>query len=157
MKPRIVWHKSYGSYHADHVLTLAQQDAGFNVWFFENRKSGDGFIMKVDTCRRWIVGVQIQNKGKEDGRTPIGTKQFRVHGSVAENGPWDTVLESELEDETQKQATLQNFTFSEPFEIQYLKFEVVSYWGSWGAGLQYFAAIPAPSAAESKDELSERK
>ena len=157
LKPVIVWHNSHLSYHAEHVLALAQQDAGSNVWFFGNKKIGDGFIMKVDTCKRWVVGVQIQNKGKEKGRTPIGTKQFRVHGSVAENGPWDTVLESELEDETQKQAILQNFTFNEPFEIQYLKFEVVSFWGSWGAGLQYFAATPAPSAAESKDKLSERK
>ena len=31
----------------------------------------------------------------------------------------------------------------DPVELKYLRFELVSYWGTLGGGLQYFAAIPA--------------
>ena len=48
-------------------------------------------------------------------------------------------------DTRSKAASLLNFTFDKPVEIQFLKFELVSYWGKWGGGLQYFAAIPATS------------
>merc|ERR1712192_312558 len=42
-------------------------------------------------------------------------------------------------------ASLLNFTFEEAVEIQFLKFDLISYWGGSGGGLQYFAAIPATS------------
>ena len=51
-------------------------------------------------------------------------------------------MEAELEDTTNKDATLLNFTFAETKLIRFLKFDLVSYWGSSGGGLQYFAAIP---------------
>ena len=42
-------------------------------------------------------------------------------------------------------ASLLNFTFAQPVEVQFLKFDLVSYWGTTGGGLQYFAAIPVTS------------
>ena len=33
-----------------------------------------------------------------------------------------------------------NFTFEKAVEIQFIKFDLISYWGDWGGGLQYFAA-----------------
>ena len=62
-----------------------------------------------------------------------------MSGSQGENGPWKTLLEDRLDNT----ASLQNFTFNQLVEVQFLKFDLVSYWGSWGGGLQYFAAIPA--------------
>ena len=59
-----------------------------------------------------------------------------------ENGPWKTLVEDQLIDTRFKAASLLNFTFDQPVEIQFLKFDLVSYWGD-GGGLQYFAAIPA--------------
>ena len=53
------------------------------------------------------------------------------------------MLEDELADTRGKPAPLLNFTFEEPVEIQYIKFDLVSFWGTHGGGLQYFAAIPA--------------
>ena len=41
-----------------------------------------------------------------------------------------------------KPASLLNFTFEQPVEIQFLKFDLVSFWGA-GGGLQYFAPILA--------------
>jgi len=96
----------------------------------------------VDTCPRLIAGCQIKNKGisyDDYGTDP--TREFRVSGSMNKNGPWEVLVEEELEDTRDKAASLLNFTFEEPVEIQFIKFEMVSMWGSFG-GLEYFAAIP---------------
>ena len=95
-----------------------------------------------------IVGCQIKNKGKGDRDAFADdrpTDEFRVSGSVNETGPWKTLVEAHLADTRGVNAPLVNFTFVEPVEIQYIKFELVSYWGDYGGGLQYFAAIPATS------------
>ena len=131
-------------YYASNVLVLNEEDTDVNgtvnFWLMTDKGvTGEGFIIKVDNCKRMISGIQIQNKGKSS-TVPIGTKNFRVSGSSTENGPWETLLEAELEDSTQKLASLTNFTFSEQVEIQYIKFDIQSYWGK-GGGLQYFAAI----------------
>jgi len=52
-------------------------------------------------------------------------------------------VEHHLPDTRGKPAPLLNYTFKEPVEIQFLRFELVSYWGIQGGGLQYFAAVPA--------------
>ena len=41
-----------------------------------------------------------------------------------------------------RRAALLNFTFEKPVNIQFMKFDLISFWGD-GGGLQYFAAIPA--------------
>ena len=65
---------------------------------------------------------------------------------MKENGPWETLVEDQLVDTTGgKAASLLNFTFDKPVKIQFLKFDLISYWGSLGGALQYFAAIPATS------------
>ena len=99
--------------------------------------------MRLDYCKRIIVGIQIKNTGKGGGDRL--TDEFRVSGSVNETGPWKTLVEAHLVDTRGVNASLVNFTFVEPVEIKYIKFELVSYWGVYGGGLQYFAAIPATS------------
>ena len=79
-----------------------------------------------------------------------------MKGSLKKSGAWESLWEGELIDTTGgpggpsaipicKPASLLSFTFEKPVEIQFLKFELISYWGIWGGGLQYFAAIPATS------------
>ena len=116
--------------------------------------------MRLDYCKRLIVGCKIKNKGKggPGDSSNWATDEFRVSGSVNETGPWKTLLEAHLADTRDAKASLVNFTFVEPVEIQYIKFDMVSYWGVGGA-LQYFAAIPAtskclPLASLSKISLS---
>ena len=99
--------------------------------------------MRLDYCKRIIVGIQIKNTGKGGGDRL--TDEFRVSGSLNETGPWKTLVEAHLADTRGVNASLVNFTFVEPVEIQYIKFDLVSYWGPRGGGLQYFAAIPATS------------
>ena len=93
---------------------------------------------------RLIAGFQIKNAGG-DRRHAWATKEFQVSGSmINKSGPWESLVEDQLEDTRGgKAASLLNFTFEQPVEVKFLKFDLISYWGSNGGGLQYFAAIPA--------------
>ena len=66
------------------------------------------------------------------------------------SGPWETLVEHHLPDSRGKPAPLLNYTFKEPVEIQFIRFELVSSWGVHGGGLQYFVAIPATSKSHPK-------
>ena len=130
---------------ARNVLTLGEEDifanGEANFWLAEvGKTTGQGFTLKLDNCPRMIAGCQIKNKGVGHMRA---TKEFKVMGSLNQSGPWETLLEKELNDTSFKPASLLNFFFEEPVEIQFLKFELISYWGDKGGGLQFFAAIPA--------------
>ena len=136
------------SYPASNVLVLGERDdllspQKSNFWLAElNKTVGQGFTIKLDTCARMIAGCQIKNKGA-GARTSWATKSFRVSGSLKEKGPWQSLVEDELADTTKGEAAfLLNFTFKNPVEIKFLKFDLISFWGD-GGGLQYFAAIPA--------------
>ena len=61
-----------------------------------------------------------------------------------ESGPWESLIDDELDNTAgNKAASLLNFTFDKPVAVQFLKFDLLSYWpGTAGGGLQYFAAIP---------------
>ena len=145
-------------YPASSVLILAEEDAWMdngqeNYWLAETGKTtGQGFTLKVDTCTRLIAGCQIKNLGK-GVQTGRATKEFRVSGSIDENGPWEILVEDQLIDTSSGQpASLLNFTFEEPVEIQFIKFDLVNYWG-YGGALQYFAAILATSKASTKTAI----
>ena len=136
------------SFPASSVLILGEEDAEmansviYNFWLAENGKTtGQGFTLKLDDCARLIVGCKIKNTGNG-----WATKAFRVSGAMNKNGPWETLVEDQLVDTSNdKAASLLNFAFEKPVEIQFLKFDLISYWGDLGGGLQYFAAIPATS------------
>ena len=149
MRPEVVQSTARASYYypASNVLILGEEDAWSggkaNYWLAESGKTtGQGFTLRLDACPRLIAGIQIMNlgKGSNYGRA---TKAFRVSGSMNEYGPWETLVEDQLPYKRGEAASLLNFTFDKPVEIQFLNFELVSYWGDYGGGLQYFAAIPA--------------
>ena len=137
---------------ASSVYILAEEDGTIpdvsprrtNYWAAEPGKTtGQGFTLRVDYCPRMIAGLQIKNARNN---YEWSTDEFKVSSSLNEKGPWKTLLESHLTDSTGGQAApLLNFTFEQPEELQYLKFELISYWPPRGGGLQYFAAIPVTS------------
>ena len=137
----------HSNFPASNVLILGEQDGPLdnstpggkqNYWLAG--PAGQGWTVRVDYCSRLIAGLQIKNT-----RNPYrATDEFKVSASLDETGPWETVVDSHLPDTTEGQAApLFNFTFEEPMKLKYLKFELISYWGTLGGGLQYFAAIPA--------------
>ena len=150
-------------YPASSVLWLWEEDEErgdglYNFWLAEpGETTGQGFTVKVDSCPRMIVGVQIKNKGKQSnycnnhGHCPDdrATRGFKVSGAKNETGPFELLLEEELVDTTgNKAASLLDFTFDKAVEVQYLRFDLVSYWGA-GGGLQYFA----PSKQHTSDKV----
>ena len=148
LKPEVVQSTSVSTHPASSVLTLEEKEGRWengthNYWAAEYQKTeGQGFTIKLDNCPQVIAGCQIKNvaRGSFSAR---GTRGFRVSGALDENGPWKTLVEDELVDTEGKSAILRNFTFEEPVEVQFLKFDLISYWGTNGGGLQFFAAIAA--------------
>ena len=138
----------HSNYQSSNVLILGEDgqpgNDKSNFWLAERAKTiGQGFTMKVDDCARMIAGFQIKNLG--NGSSVYATKHYKISGSMNETGPWETLVEYQLVDTTGgKTAPLLEFTFQELVEIQFIRFDLITYWG-FGGGLQYFAAIPAKS------------
>ena len=163
LKPEVVQSTGFGStYPASSVLILGEEDGTLdsgkeNYWLAENYKTtGQGFALKLDICKRSIAGIQLKNIGGHR-RTYRATKEYNVSGSLRKDGPWKLLVQGQLNDTRDKHAPLVNFTFEEPAEIQFLRFELVSYWGYSGGGLQYFAAIPATTKFSSNSTSKEEK
>ena len=142
------------------VLILGDEDApgdrlesnSYNYWLARwGETTGQGFTVRVDSRARWIAGFQIKNIGKEAASLGRSTKAFKVSGSKNEHGPWQTLVEDELADTSGDftSAPLLNFTFEHPVEVQYLRFDLISFWKNAG-GLQYFAPILATGKQQNR-------
>jgi len=153
LSPEVVQSTAAASnYPASNVLILGETDAwsgGKSNFWLAKRATGQGFTIRLDACPRLIAACQIKNLGKgvSKGSYDFATKSFKISGSMNETGPWETLVWDQLVDTTgrDKAASLLNFTFEEPVEIQFIKFDLISFWGDYGGGLQYFAAILATS------------
>ena len=157
LTPKVVQSTAYynGNHPASSVLILGEEDGGLdngkaNYWLAEEGKTtGQGFTVRVDYCARMIAGVQIKNTN----RNGWSTYEFKVSASLNKQGPWETMVESFLRDTTNEAAPLLNFTFNQQVKLKYLKFELISYHDGAGGGLQYFAAIPATSEYDHKEDI----
>ena len=143
----MVWSTSYvykGSpvpkYIVEEIFT-----AGGNYWLANNQYTGHGFTIKLSTCKMSIVGVRVKNIAHVNrGQTTRATRGFRVSGVLWDSGPWEPLLEEEFQDPMPEGApapTIQTFYFKEAVEVQFLRFDLDSYWGSTGGGLDYFSVI----------------
>ena len=146
---------------ASNALTLSEEDVygngvsggPANYWLArDGETTGEGFTIKLDNCARAIAGCQIKNKGKGDD-AHRATKGFQVSGSLGENGPWKTLVRAQLKDTTapwketgDKPASLLNFTFDQPVEIQFLRFDLISY---WRVVLENFESHPPSECSQS--------
>ena len=167
MNPEVVQSTAYDSqFPASSVLILGEEEAvlangwQFNFWMARQRQTtGQGFTVKVDSCARMIAGFQIKNKGK-GSYDRYTTREFKISAAKYENGPWKKMVQDELVDTSRKVAPLLNFTFEQPVELLYLRFDLISYWedadwapcGGCGTALEYFAPIPVTS--EYKQNMS---
>jgi len=158
LKP-VIWERTqnqgsshHGYWPAYSVFILDETDkklanGDHNYWLAQvGHTTGQGFTVMVDDCTRLIAGVQIKNLGNGFASRGYATKEFRISGSKNQSGPWETLVEDWLVDTSgvSRAAALLNYTFDKPIEIQYIRFDLVSFW-ELGGGLQYFAAIPVSS------------
>ena len=148
--PDVIWSTSYrktngnvvSKYRIEGIFTV-----GGKYWLTNNRYTGHGFTIKLNDCRITVAGVRIKNVAHvptSSIRPTRSTKGFRVSGVLKDSGPWEELLEEEFEDALSAEAptpTVQTFYFKEAVEVQFLRFDLDSYWGDVGGGLDYFGVI----------------
>ena len=133
-----------------------------NYWLAEEGKVGEdqGFIIDLG-CTKTVSGVNLQNTHNAEHRDR-STKTFRLLGSLNSNGPWQELLNENLEDSRQQNSPpVLEFMFCTPVLIQFIKFELLEFWapgtGRLGGGLQYLATIsPDTTASNSWTSLYSR-
>ena len=117
-------------------------------WLTKDWYTGHGFTIKLSGCKISVVGVRVKNIAHvyETFRTRA-TRSFRVSGVLTDSGPWnpwEQLLEEEFENPLPAGApapSLQTFYFREAVEVQFLRFDLDSYWGDIGGGLEFFDVI----------------
>ena len=124
--------------HSEHFPVLNLLSLNKKMWLSEDNKSkGQGFTLKFQKChKRRVLGITLQNSGNTNARRD--TRGFKVTGAGQATGPWETLVEEELEDLAGTPPVL-TFYFP-PRNLRLLRFHLLSYWGA-GGGLRYFYPI----------------
>ena len=145
IQPEVVWSTSinYFLYKIGGIFT-----EGERYWLAKDRYTGHGFTLKLSTCKVSIAGVHVKNiahRTSPSHNPSRATRSFRISGVLRDSGPWEQLLEEEFGSwslaEGAPAPTLQTFYFKEAVEVQFLRFDLVSYWGTVGGGLDYFSVI----------------
>ena len=91
-------------------------------------------------CNLAVAGIKIKNARHTQNKR--ATKVFRVSGSLEDNDTWEPLLEEEFSDPFSTGApTVETHLFENAVELKYVRFDIDSFFGSKGAGLDYFAVI----------------
>ena len=110
-----------------------------SFWLAEDLRAGpgQGFTLYLG-CNKTVEGVMLRNTHGAKWRDS-GTNRFKILGSLNEDGPWQELLEESLEDSRhQDPPPVEQFVFSQPSVVSFIKFELLDYWDT-GGGLQYFS------------------
>merc|ERR1711974_521908 len=73
--------------------------------------------------------------------------RFRLLGSRRSvEGPWQMILEANLEDSRQKESPpVKQLLFESPLVVRFIKFELLEFWGK-GGGLQHLSVLAEEDA-----------
>ena len=146
-QPEVVWSTSYinrqgytrPEYKVEGIFT-----DGAKYWLAKDHYTGHGFTIKLSACKMNVVGIRVKNIAHDNGLSLTrATRSFRVSGVLKDSGPWEQLLDEEFDNPLPDGApapTLQTFYFREAVEVQFLRFDLDSYWNISG-GLDYFAVI----------------
>ena len=114
-------------------------------WLTSTSYIGHAFTIKVGRCSVYLAGIRIKNtvNGEMKNRA---TRKFRVIGNQdsSSRSPWVTLLSEEFENPLLEGAPapeLQTFYFTEVIQVKYLTFQLESFWGNLGGGLDHFEVI----------------
>ena len=125
------------------MLTYNEIEAEGNYWLGKDSNSREEFIL--DLCEPEIIRtLRLVNTHhqRENPSAKRATNEFKVYLSSNSSGPWTEVLHSSFVDPHQETGhPVLDFTIT-PSLAQYVRFEMHSYHGDHGGGLQHFAAIP---------------
>jgi len=111
-----------------------------NYWATDNGATGDAAqLFMVFQCSRTIKGFLLKNthNAYDNDR---GTQDFTISISESIDGPWTDILTGTLPDARDVSSVpVLNFDLENEVVTQYLRFQVDTYWGAYGGGLQYFS------------------
>ena len=119
----------------------------FNIWLAPNKKKGPetGFTLDLG-CVKKAEGVRLKNTHNRQYRDRA-TKKFKLLGSpTSAEGPWQTLLEANLEDSRQQRPPpIKQLMFENPQNVRFIRFELLEFYGM-GGGLQYFEVLAKDDA-----------
>ena len=135
------WSKSLSATHSVEQTFI---DNGDN-WLATTGYTGHGFTIKLGGCMINLAGIRIKNTVNGEYRNRA-TRMFRVFGFQQGDSRWHWVqlLQEEFEDPLSDGAPppeLETFFFNGVVQLQFIKFDLDSFWGSVGGGLDYFEVI----------------
>ena len=142
LQPEVIWSTNIPNWSIYGIFS-----EGDIYWLTKNKYTGHGFTIKLGACKVSIVGVHVKNIKHRTSQAHLpsrATRSFRISGVLRESGPWEQLLEEEFQDPMPEGApapTIQTFHFKEAVEVQFLRFDLDSYWGTTGGGLDYFSVI----------------
>ena len=161
-EPQVVGSTSYdcpggthcGRFPAKAVFSLADDGTArhnkFNFWLAPQKKAGpeQGFTLDLG-CAKKAVGVRLKNTQNRPRFRDRGTKRFRLLGSSSgTGGPWQTLLEANLEDSRQqKPPPVKKLLFEKSLVVRFLKFQLLEFWGR-GGGLQHLSVLTEDDAGD---------
>ena len=130
----------------NHPIQRIFTDDG-KYWLAPNNYKGHGFTIKFANSKLDVTGVLIKNAKFKSGSSQRATKSFSVYGSLEADGPWELLLEEEFDNPLTEGAPppiVQTFYFKKAAKVKFLRFDLKSYWGDYGGGLDYFDVNTMP-------------
>ena len=92
-------------------------------------------------CKKIVNLVELVNTHNGDHRDR-GTKEFKVWVSRNKAGPWHQVVRDILQNPLHEPDPLswpvRKFLFKPRPDVRFAKFKLISWYGRWGGGLQFF-------------------
>merc|ERR1739848_813693 len=111
-----------------------------NYWLVNNGKTGDrARLYMAFQCSRTIKGFLLKNThhGERNSRS---TKDFTISISDSLDGTWTDILNESLPDARNVSLVpVLNFELENKVDAKVVRFQIDSFYGSWGGGLQYFS------------------
>ena len=166
---KVTWSTSYdcpggvhcGKFPASGIFSLADDGTAghnkFNFWLAPQKKAGpeQGFTLDLG-CAKKAIGVRLKNTQNRQRFRDRGTKKFKLLGSNSAGGPWQTILEANLEDSRQqKPPPVKKLLFEKTLVVRFLKFQLLEFWGR-GGGLQHLSVLTEDDAGDSFFENQHR-
>ena len=113
------------------VHNLLNQDE--SEWKADESTGQDqGFTLRIRGCKKNMTGLRIRNAVQ-----PWASKRFKVSGAHKYTGPWINLVEEELNETN----AILTFHFSQPLEVQFVRFELLSFYSQQGGGLNFFSPL----------------
>ena len=120
------------------MLTYSEEEVQGNYWL--GNKPTEEFIIAL--CEPEIIKTLRLVNTHNAPHKKRATRDFKVYLSDQPSGPWTLALDSSFVD-PQEESTQPVLDFPiTPSLAEFIKFEMVSYHGGHGGGLQYIAALP---------------